>query len=89
MIHACRIAMAVGLISTGLAVIIGVFVGGFMGYSSASLTCWHALVEIFGLISTICLLLAFVSLFERQHLHHHGHHRRHQLGGNYACRAES
>src|SRR5687768_12198987 len=32
MIHACRIAMAIGFIATGIAVVIGSILGGLMGY---------------------------------------------------------
>jgi peptide/nickel transport system permease protein len=66
MIYACRIAMAVGFISTGIAVIIGVLVGGLMGYFVGIVDLiGMRLVEIFGSIPTIYLLLAFVSVFER------------------------
>ena len=36
MIHASRIAMSVGFIATGIALVIGVFIGGLMGYFSKS-----------------------------------------------------
>lgn len=64
MIHACRIAMAVGFISTGIAVIIGIIIGGMMGYfvGLADLIGMR-LVEIFGAIPTIYLLLTFVAAF--------------------------
>jgi peptide/nickel transport system permease protein len=66
MIHACRIAMSVGFISTGIAVLIGIVVGGLMGYFSG----WSDLlgmrvVEIFAAIPTIYLLLAFVAYYGR------------------------
>ena len=66
MIHACRIAMSVGFISTGIAVLIGILVGGLMGYFSG----WTDLlgmrfVEIFAAIPTIYLLLAFVAYYGR------------------------
>jgi peptide/nickel transport system permease protein len=66
MIHACRIAMAIGFIATGIAVVIGSIVGGLMGYFVG----WVDLlgmrvVEIFGSVPTIYLLLAFVAFFER------------------------
>jgi peptide/nickel transport system permease protein len=66
MIHACRIAMAVGFIATGIAVFIGSIVGGLMGYFVG----WVDLlgmriVEIFGSIPTLYLLLAFVAFFPR------------------------
>ncbi|HTL28326.1 MAG TPA: ABC transporter permease [Tepidisphaeraceae bacterium] len=66
MIHACRVAMAVGFISTGLAVIIGIIIGGSMGYFAGAVDLLGMrLVEIFGSIPTLYLLLAFVAVFER------------------------
>ena len=66
MIHACRIAMSVGFISTGIAVVIAILIGGLMGYFAG----WvdligMRLVEIFSSIPTIYLLLAFVAYFGR------------------------
>ncbi len=66
MIHACRVAMAVGFISTGIAMFIGIFIGGLMGYFVGLVDLLGMrLVEIFGAIPTLYLLLAFVSVFER------------------------
>lgn len=66
MIHACRIAMAVGFISTGLAVIIGVTIGGLMGYFSGIVDLLGMrLVEIIAAIPTIYLLLTFVAYYPR------------------------
>ena len=66
MIHACRIAMAVGFISTGIAVIIGIIVGGLMGYFSGLVDLLGMrFVEIFAAIPTIYLLLTFVAYYER------------------------
>ena len=66
MIHACRIAMSVGFIATGISVIIGILVGGLMGYFVG----WTdmlgmRLVEIFSAIPTIYLLLTFVAYYDR------------------------
>lgn len=64
MIHACRIAMAVGFISTGIALMIGVVVGGLMGYfAGLADLLGMRLVEIFSAIPTIYLLLTFVAAF--------------------------
>jgi peptide/nickel transport system permease protein len=65
MIHATRIALSIGFISTGIAVIIGVLVGGLMGYYVG----WVDLlgmrvVEIFDSIPTLLLLLCFVAFFK-------------------------
>ncbi|HLL90109.1 MAG TPA: ABC transporter permease, partial [Tepidisphaeraceae bacterium] len=65
MIHATRIALSIGFISTGIAIVIGVVVGGLMGYYAG----WvdlvgMRLVEIFSAIPTLLLLLCFVAVFE-------------------------
>jgi peptide/nickel transport system permease protein len=66
MIHASRVALAIGFISTGIALIIGVIVGGLMGYFSGIVDLLGMrLVEVFGAIPTIYLLLAFVAFFDR------------------------
>lgn len=66
MIHASRIAMSVGFISTGIALIIGVTIGGIMGYFSGAVDILGMrLVEIFSAIPTLFLLLAFVAFFPR------------------------
>ncbi len=64
MIYATRIALSIGFISTGIALIIGVIVGGLMGYYVG----WIDLigmrfVEIFDAIPTLLLLLCFVAIF--------------------------
>jgi len=64
MIHASRIALSIGFISTGIAVVIGIFIGGLMGYYVG----WFdllgmRLVEIFDSIPTLLLLLCFVAYF--------------------------
>jgi peptide/nickel transport system permease protein len=64
MLHACRIALSIGFISTGIAVVIGVMVGGLMGYFAG----WVDLlgmrvVEVFSAIPTFLLLLCFVAFF--------------------------
>jgi peptide/nickel transport system permease protein len=66
MIHACRIAMSVGFIATGIAVVIAILVGGAMGYFAG----WvdligMRLVEIFSGIPTIYLLLAIIAFVGR------------------------
>lgn len=64
MIHACRIAMAVGFISTGIALVIGVVIGGLMGYFVGLVDLLGMrLLEIFSAIPTIYLLLTFVAAF--------------------------
>ena len=66
MIHASRIAMAIGFISTGIALVIGVIIGSLMGYFVG----WVDLlgmrvVEVFGAIPQLYLLLTFVAFFGR------------------------
>ncbi|MBC8108619.1 MAG: ABC transporter permease [Anaerolineae bacterium] len=72
MIHACRVALTIGLLSTGLAVIIGVTVGGFMGYFSG----WFDLlsmrmIEILEAIPRLILLL-IVAVFFRTAANEYG-----------------
>ncbi|MCC7147247.1 MAG: ABC transporter permease subunit [Phycisphaeraceae bacterium] len=65
MIHACRIALSIGFISTGIAIVIGILIGGLMGYFSGIVDLLGMrLVEIFSAIPTLLLLLCFVAFFE-------------------------
>ncbi|SEP82837.1 peptide/nickel transport system permease protein [Ectothiorhodospira magna] len=66
MIHASRIALAIGFIATGIALVIGVIVGGLMGYFSGIVDMiGMRIVEIFEAIPTLFLLLTFVAFFGR------------------------
>jgi peptide/nickel transport system permease protein len=66
MIHASRIALSIGLIATGIALVIGVILGGLMGYFSGTVDMLGMrLVEIFESIPTLFLLLTFVAFFGR------------------------
>jgi len=66
MIHACRIALSIGLVSTGISVIIGVTIGGLMGYFAGQLDLLGMrLIEIFEAIPTLFLLITFVAFFGR------------------------
>ncbi|HEY2589252.1 MAG TPA: ABC transporter permease [Tepidisphaeraceae bacterium] len=66
MIHACRIAMSIGFISTGIAVVIGIVVGGVMGYFVGAIDLFGMrLIEIFEAIPTLFLLIAIVAFFGR------------------------
>jgi len=66
MVHACRIAMAIGFIATAIEFVIGVVIGGLMGYFVGVIDLiGMRIVEIFGAIPTIYLLLTFVAVFER------------------------
>ncbi len=64
LLHASRIALSIGFISTGIALVIGIIVGGLMGYYVG----WVDLigmriVEIIDAIPTLLLLLIFVAVF--------------------------
>jgi peptide/nickel transport system permease protein len=66
MIHACRISLSIGLIASGIALFIGVIVGGLMGYFSGLVDILGMrLVEIFEDIPTLFLMLTFVAFFGR------------------------
>jgi peptide/nickel transport system permease protein len=66
MIHASRISLSIGLIASGIALMIGVVVGGLMGYFSGTVDMLGMrLVEIFEDIPTLFLLLTFVAFFGR------------------------
>ncbi|MEM6334736.1 MAG: ABC transporter permease [Planctomycetota bacterium] len=64
MIHASRIALAVGLIATSLSLVIGVFIGGVMGYFVGWVDLFGMrLLEIFSAIPVLYLLLTFAAFF--------------------------
>ncbi len=64
MLHASRIALAVGFIATGIAIVIGIIVGGIMGYFSGTVDLiGMRIVEIFSAIPVFFLLLSFVAFF--------------------------
>jgi peptide/nickel transport system permease protein len=66
MIHASRIALAIGFIATGIAMAIGIVLGGLMGYFSGIVDIiGMRLVEIFEAVPTLFLLLTFVAFFGR------------------------
>jgi len=66
MIHACRIALAIGLISTGIARLIGIVIGGIMGYFVGRIDILGMrLIEVFEAIPTLFLLITFVAFYGR------------------------
>jgi peptide/nickel transport system permease protein len=66
MLYACRIALSIGLVSTGIAVIIGVTIGGLMGYFSGRVDLiGMRFIEMFEAIPTLFLLITFVAFFGR------------------------
>ena len=66
MMYACRVALTIGLISTGIAVGIGVFVGGLMGYFAGVFDLlMMRLIEILEAIPRLILLLIVTVFFGR------------------------
>jgi peptide/nickel transport system permease protein len=66
MIHATRTALSIGLVSTSISVVIGVFVGGLMGYFVGRTDILGMrLIEIFEAIPVLFLLITFVAFFGR------------------------
>jgi peptide/nickel transport system permease protein len=66
MIHASRIALGIGFVATGIAMVLGIIIGGLMGYFSGVVDILGMrLVEIFESVPTLFLLLTFVAFFGR------------------------
>jgi peptide/nickel transport system permease protein len=66
MMHACRVALTIGFISTGIAVAIGVFVGGLMGYFAGIFDLlMMRVIEILEAIPRLILLLIVTVFFGR------------------------
>jgi peptide/nickel transport system permease protein len=66
MIHACRIALAIGFIATGIAVTIGVTVGGLMGYYAGIFDLLGMrIIEILEAVPRLMLLLAITAMVGR------------------------
>lgn len=66
MVYASRIALGIGFVATGIAMAIGVVIGGLMGYFSRVVDIvGMRLVEIFEAVPTLFLLLTFVAFFGR------------------------
>ncbi len=66
MIHASRIALAIGMIATGIALVLGVTIGGLMGYFSGWVDLLGMrLVEVFSAIPVIFLLIMIVAFYGR------------------------
>ncbi|MEQ8858126.1 MAG: ABC transporter permease [Pseudomonadales bacterium] len=66
MIHACRIALGIGLVATGIALVIGIVYGGIMGFFAG----WTEILmmrflEIFESVPQLFLLLMVVAFFGR------------------------
>jgi peptide/nickel transport system permease protein len=66
MMHAARIALSIGFISTGISVTVGIFVGGLMGYfAGIADILGMRLIEIVEAIPALVLLLTFCAFFGR------------------------
>lgn len=66
MIHASRIALAIGFIATGIAVVIGVFVGALMGYFAGTIDLFGMrVIEILEAIPRLVLLIAIAASWGR------------------------
>ncbi|ADJ27286.1 ABC transporter permease [Nitrosococcus watsonii] len=66
MVHASRIALGIGFVATSIALLLGILIGGLMGYFSGVMDIiGMRLVEIFEAVPTLFLLLTFVAFFER------------------------
>lgn len=65
-IHASRIALTIGFISTGIAVTLGILIGGLMGYFAGKVDLFGMrLIEIFEAVPRLFLLIAFVAFYGR------------------------
>jgi len=66
MMHACRLSISVGLISTGIAVVIGVTIGSLMGYFGGKVDLLlYRVVEIFMAIPVLFLLIVAAAVLPR------------------------
>lgn len=66
MLHATRIALAIGLISTSIAILIGILVGGVMGYYVGKIDLiGMRLIEIFEAIPALLVLITIMAAYGR------------------------
>lgn len=66
MMHACRLAISIGFVSTGIAVVIGVTIGSLMGYFGGWVDlALYRVVEIFMAIPVLFLLIVAAGLLPR------------------------
>jgi ABC-type dipeptide/oligopeptide/nickel transport system permease subunit len=66
MLHACRLSISIGLVSTGIAVLIGVTIGAIMGYFGGWIDLvLYRVVEIFMAIPVLFLLIVAASVLPR------------------------
>ncbi|CAH9019754.1 ABC transporter permease [Candidatus Nitrosacidococcus sp. I8] len=66
MIYASRVSLGIGFVATSIAMVLGIAIGGLMGYFSGIVDMiGMRLIEIFEAVPTLFLLLTFVAFFER------------------------
>ncbi len=66
MMHACRLSISIGLVSTGIALVIGVTIGALMGYFGGWVDlALYRVVEIFMAIPVLFLLIVAVAVLPR------------------------
>jgi peptide/nickel transport system permease protein len=66
MIHATRIALSIGLISTSISICIGILIGGMMGYFVGKIDLFGMrLIEVFEAIPTLLVLITVMSAYGR------------------------
>ncbi|CAB1277432.1 ABC transporter permease [Candidatus Nitrosacidococcus tergens] len=66
MIYASRVSLGIGFVATSIAMVLGIVIGGLMGYFSGIVDMiGMRLIEIFEAVPTLFLLLTFVAFFER------------------------
>jgi ABC-type dipeptide/oligopeptide/nickel transport system permease subunit len=66
MIHACRLAISIGFVSTGLAVLIGVTMGSLMGYFGGIIDLLlYRVVEVFMAVPVLFLLIVAAGVLPR------------------------
>jgi peptide/nickel transport system permease protein len=64
LLHACRVASTIGLVSTAIAVTIGIFVGGLMGYFAGLFDILGMrVIEVFEAIPTLFLMITLIAFF--------------------------
>jgi peptide/nickel transport system permease protein len=64
MIHASRVALTIGFVATGISVLVGVIIGGFMGYFAGTIDLLGMrFLEIVQAIPTLILLLIITAFF--------------------------
>jgi peptide/nickel transport system permease protein len=70
MVHSCRVAVSIGFVATGIAAVIGIVLGGLMGYFAGWVDLLGMrLVEVFSAIPTMYLLLTFIAAFETRNIY--------------------